>query len=136
MSEQERELADAFEELEAMEAELRRVSAASLSRMRQSSLRGFLLLLASPLQLLGHRRAPKEALGERKASARGAAARRELAHNVTVALLRENISALALCTYVREANGARANGVQRWRARTCSCGTWLASWTPAERSWL
>jgi hypothetical protein len=95
----ERELSAAYEEVEALEQDLRRMAGESVKRLRRSSLLSFVLSWASPRR---NAKALGEGMSTRKSSAQSALVKRELEHNRTVGILRENITALTLSLESRE----------------------------------
>lgn len=94
---QEAELEEAYQEVAALETELRRMSGDSLRRLRRSSVVDF---LTSWYPRRGRTR--RASSSPARQTARGAVLQREMHFNETVALLRENITALTLALEGRE----------------------------------
>ena len=94
---QERELLEAYQEIESLQFELRRGSWDSEHRPRRPSVVGLVT------GWYARRRTPtRSASSPSRELARGAVTKRELHFNETVALLRENITALTLALEGRE----------------------------------
>jgi hypothetical protein len=97
LQQQERELCLAYEEVSVLEDDLRRISVPSVKRLRKPSLVSyFLSYLTTPVR--GRREAAGSTAAARRMSADSALVKKEVAYNRTLGLLRENITALTLCT--------------------------------------
>jgi WW domain len=97
LSESEKELSDAFEEIGSLEDELRRVSEESVRKMRSSPLKSLVMSIGLPFwPRKKQEERPVERYASRKAEAKSAVSRREISHNVTLALIRENMTAMSL----------------------------------------